>query len=252
MENKKEKNFFIRYSPTMLSLLAMCFGISAIRYSYESSFYISVILLLLACFIDGIDGKVSRALGVSSSFGVEIDSLADLVNFGVAPGFIIYFWKISEFENITLSWFPVLFLACCMAVRLARFNSDLSVKDQNDSLVKYFFRGMPAPAAAAMIIFPLVLTFAFGNGFYSTPIFVLINTLVIALYAGSVIPTLCFKKIEFSNLYNKLLKLLSLLLIIFICYSPWRGLSILGLIYVIILVISIFVYIKLNNNKKKI
>ena len=134
MKKNKEKNqlYFTKFVPTMLSLLALCFGISAIKYSYSGHIMLATSLLLIACFLDGIDGRIARFLKVSSDFGAQMDSLADLVNFGVAPGFILYCWKLNEMQLGFLSWFAVLLLACCMAIRLARFNVDLTTKDQND------------------------------------------------------------------------------------------------------------------------
>lgn len=253
MKIKKNKDrqqlYFVRFIPTLMSLLAMCCGVSAIKYSYAGSFMIAVSLLLFACFLDGIDGRVARFLNVSSDFGAEMDSLADLVNFGVAPGFIVYCWKLNEVECNGIAWAVVMLLACCMAIRLARFNVDLTTKDQNDPLVKYFFKGVPAPAAAGLVIFPLILNFKFGVGFWTSPTYVLINTLVIALLAGGTVPTPCFKKIKIAPQYRNLVLIIATMIAVLLVSSPWLAFSVIGLLYIVSIIIGIFVYLHFKKEK---
>lgn len=250
-KNKDGQLDFTRFVPTLLSLLALCCGVSAIKYGYTGKFMLATSLLLFACFLDGIDGRIARFLNVSSDFGAQMDSLADLVNFGVAPGFVVYCWKMNEVEFNGISWFAVMLLACCMAIRLARFNVDLTTKDQNDPLVKYFFKGVPAPAAAGLVILPLILSFRFGYGFWSEPIFVVVNTLVVALLAGGTLPTPCFKKIKISNQYRNLILILASILVILFVSEPWLAFSVIGALYVISIVIGIFVYLNFKKNKNK-
>lgn len=251
-KKKKEKGqlYFTKMIPTMLSLLALCFCISTIKYAYSGHLMLATSLLLIACFLDGIDGRIARLLNVSSDFGAQIDSLADMVNFGIAPGFILYCWKLSEVEWNLFSWFAVLLLACCMAIRLARFNIDLSTKDWNDPLVKYFFRGMPAPAVAAMSMFPIVLTFRFGYGFWNNPLLIVIYTIILALFAGSTLPTPCFKKVKISEKYKNLVLILVSMYIILLVMDPWLALSVLGILYTISIIISMFLYLNFKKNKK--
>ena len=249
-ENKDNQLDFVKFVPTLLSLLALCCGVSAIKYGYSGNYAIATSLLLFACFLDGIDGRIARLLNVFSDFGAQMDSLADLVNFGVAPGFLVYCWKMNEIELSGISWFAVMFLACCMAIRLARFNVDLTTKDQNNPLVKYFFRGIPAPAAAGLVVLPLVLNFQFGYGFWNEPCFVVINTLIIALLAGSTLPTPCFKKIKVKDNYKNLTLILSSILIIILLIRPWLAFSILGILYVISIIVGIFIYLNFKKNMK--
>lgn len=250
--NNKEKQMdFTKFVPTMMSLTALCFGISAIRLGYSGNFMMATAFLLFASFLDGIDGRIARYLNVSSDFGAQIDSLADLVNFGVAPGFVVYCWKMNELGIPTIAWFAVMFLACCMTIRLARFNVDLTTKDQNDPLVKYFFKGIPAPAAAGLVLLPLVLSLQFGYGFFSEPIFVVINTIAIALLAGGTIPTPCFKKIKIKDTYKNLILIISSIFIILLILEPWLAFSILGLIYVFSILIGFLIFMKLKNSGNK-
>jgi CDP-diacylglycerol--serine O-phosphatidyltransferase len=251
--------FIIRCIPTLLSLLAIWLGVSAIKYSLNGSFSIAATLLLSAAFLDGIDGRIARALNVSSDFGAQIDSLADNINFGVSPAFIMYFWKMNEFDINFVSWSVVLLLISCMTIRLARFNADLSIRDLDDPLVKYFFVGMPAPAVAAMVILPLVLSFQLGEGFWSTPIFVIMNTSVMALFAASKIPTPCFKHLHLTGVYNIIYKatlytLIALLLLGFVPqvpFTPWFSLTLLGIVYFITILIAIYVFLKILNLRRR-
>ena len=248
-EKKINEFLFVRFLPTMISLLAVCSCLTAIKFAYMGKFIFSVSLVLFSCFLDGIDGRVARFFGVSSNFGVEIDSLADAINFGVTPAFVIYFWKINEINFQYFYWFSVMLLSCCMIIRLARFNSDLTVKDQNSPLVKFFFVGMPAPAVAGMVLWPLILSFEFGNNhFYTSNCYVICNTILLALFAASRIPTPCFKKIKIPVNYKLLVLIFSVMFIILCFIKIWLALSLLGILYVISILIGIMVYL---NFKKK-
>jgi CDP-diacylglycerol--serine O-phosphatidyltransferase len=256
MKNNKKSNkdnqlYFTKFVPTLISLLALCFGLSAIRYGYSGNYILAATLILLAGFLDGIDGRIARFLNVSSDFGAQMDSLADAINFGVAPGFVVYCWKMNELELSGIAWFAVMLLACCMAIRLARFNVALTTKDQNDPLVKYFFTGIPAPAAACLVIFPMVLNFQFGYGFWSEPIFVVANTILIALLAASTVPTPCFKKIKISERYKNIVLIIATMFIILLVLRPWLALSVLGTAYIASIVLGIFVFLNFKKAKNK-
>ena len=251
-KNNKDQMSIVKFViPTMLSLLAICCGISAIRYSYSGNFILASSLILIACFIDGIDGRIARFLNAASTFGAEMDSLADVINFGVAPGFVVYCWKMNEIGIDVVAWFVVLLMACCMAIRLARFNADLTTKDQNDPLVKYFFKGIPAPAAAALAIWPLVLFFRFGQGIWSEPIFVVANTTILALLAGSTIPTPCLKKVKIPTGFKNVVLIISTMFVITLILDPWMALSILGTAYLALIVIGLFFYLHFKRQKSK-
>lgn len=250
-KNKDKQLYFFKLIPNMISLLALCFGISSIKMAYSGYFMTAVSFILFACFLDGIDGRVARFLNVSSDFGVQIDSLADLVNFGIAPGFIVYCWKMNEIGIDIFSWAVVLMLGCCMALRLARFNVATKVEDKENPLVKYFFTGMPAPAVACMVVFPAILSFQFGYGFFSNPVFVIVNTFVMALFAASTIPTPCLKKIKISDKYKHLVLIIASLWLILLVVEPWLALSILGLLYIISIVVGIFVFMNFKKNQNK-
>ena len=252
---KVNKQFnFAKFLPTFLSLLAVCCGVTAIKSAFEQNFYLSVSLILFDCFLDGIDGRVARFFQVSSAFGAEIDSLADLVNFGVAPGFVLYCYTKDSILATNLdkiSWFAVMLLVCCMAIRLARFNVDRVTKNHDDPLVKYFFVGMPAPAVAAMSIWPIVLNFEFGPiGFWNCPTYIIIDTIILALFAGSKIPTPCFKKIKIPNNIKGFIQIVFNMYVVLLFIKPWLALSILGLSYILSIIIGLFVNLNFRKNRK--
>ncbi len=247
---KTEKSFFIKSIPTLISLLALCLAITAIKISFAGNFSLAAILTLIACFLDGVDGRVARKLGVSGGFGMEMDSLADMVNFGVAPGFVLYFWKMHELQCGFLSWFAVLLLACCMAIRLARFNVATGAKNQDNPLIKYFFVGMPAPAVASLMMFPPVLTFQFGEGFWSAPLFVTLYNIMLALLAASKVPTPCFKKIKIADKLKKPLLISVILYLLLLTFEIWLALSLLGTLYILSIFVGIRFYLNFKKNSR--
>jgi CDP-diacylglycerol---serine O-phosphatidyltransferase len=150
--------------PTSMTVLAICAGLTSIKFAYDGRPHISVVLLAVAAVLDGLDGKVARILDASSPMGKEIDSLADAVNFGVAPALVVYVSLLSTFPA---GWIVTLLYATCIALRLARFNALLD----DATLPTYsreFFVGMPAPAGAGMAILPLVAKVQFGDGWWTS------------------------------------------------------------------------------------
>lgn len=206
----------------------------------------AVSLLLLAGFLDGVDGRLARFLHCSSEFGAQLDSLIDFVNFGIVPGFIIYIWVNSITDIYGFDWALVLFFAMSMAFRLARFNVALDKTAVNKTLEKYFFQGMPAPCSAAMSILPLVLSFQFGEDhFFTNPNVVLFYTYLIAIIAISTIPTVSIKKIPVKNKYAALTLVILGLIVCGLILEPWLTLAAIGITYLTSIPVTIFYYFKL-------
>ncbi|MBR2141510.1 MAG: phosphatidylcholine/phosphatidylserine synthase [Rickettsiales bacterium] len=255
---KEEKSSFEIYKliPHMITMSALCLGLFAVRLAIIGNFEAAGICVIISCLCDGIDGNVARRLNASSEFGAQMDSLADFFNFGIAPGFIVYFWKMEEFDAIKkVAWFPVLLLAICMTIRLARFNVALTNEDHENPLNKYFFKGVPAPMAASLVLFPMVVSFEFPEfTIFSNPLFVIINTTVVALLAGSVIPTPCLKKVKFKSSQKQLLLMTIGVLLIGLLIKVWLFSSIICFMYIIMIFIGWGYYYKfykeLNGNKK--
>src|SRR3954464_1176021 len=142
--------------PNLITLLALCAGLTAIRLAFEQRLEWAGAAIVFAAMLDGIDGRVARMLKGTSKFGAELDSLADFVNFGVAPALILYFWGLHELGNA--GWIAAMVLAICAGLRLARFN--VMVDDPNrPAWAGNFFVGMPAPGGAITVLLPLYLYF---------------------------------------------------------------------------------------------
>lgn len=140
--------------PNLVTLLALSMGLTAIRFAIEGQFETAVVAVIAAAILDGLDGRIARALRSTSRFGAELDSLADFVAFGVAPALILYFWGLHEIKSF--GWFAALVFAIAAALRLARFN--VMIDDPNrPSWQAHFFTGMPAPAGAIVGLLPLYL-----------------------------------------------------------------------------------------------
>lgn len=246
MEKKEKQFYLIRLIPNMLTMSALCMGLFAIRMAIIENYQLAIVCVAIACFLDTIDGRVARKLNVSSDIGAQLDSLADFLNFGIAPGFIMYFWKMNEYDKlIGIAWIPVLVLAVCMAIRLARFNVGLTDNDPNNPLNKYFFQGVPAPMAALFVAIPIIVSFEFENlSFVQDPMFVIINTIISGLLAASTIPTPCVKKVKVSVTYKYILLLLFTCLFIMTLIRPWLTFIIIYLGYIIGIFIGWKYYIR--------
>jgi CDP-diacylglycerol--serine O-phosphatidyltransferase len=181
--------------PNLITLLALCAGLTAIRLAFEQRLEWAVAAIVFAALLDGIDGRVARMLKGTSRFGAELDSLADFVNFGVAPALILYFWGLHELGNA--GWIATMVLAICAGLRLARFN--VMIDDPNrPAWTANFFVGMPAPAGAITALLPLYLHFL---GVLGTPRFsvvapiTFIYTLGIAFLMVSRLPVFSGKRV---------------------------------------------------------
>ncbi|MGH2342118.1 CDP-diacylglycerol--serine O-phosphatidyltransferase [Segnochrobactraceae bacterium EtOH-i3] len=180
--------------PSLVTLLAICSGLTAIRMSIEGRYDFAIGAVVLAAILDGIDGRVARLLKSTSKFGAELDSLADFVNFGVAPALILYAFVLDQLRSF--GWIVALVLAISGALRLARFNATL--EDPNrPAWTSAFFVGIPAPAGALTVLLPVYL---WQLGLIEpdqkgTAMVVAIYTLIIGFLMVSKLPTLSGKKL---------------------------------------------------------
>jgi CDP-diacylglycerol--serine O-phosphatidyltransferase len=178
--------------PNLITLLALCAGLTAIRLSVESRLDLALAAIVFAALLDGIDGRIARLLKGTSRFGAELDSLADFVNFGVAPALILYFWGLQELKSA--GWIAALVFAICAALRLARFN--VMIDDPNQpAWAGNFFTGIPAPAGAITVLLPIYLNFlGVSNGLVTIWI-TFLYTLTIALLMVSRLPVFSGKHV---------------------------------------------------------
>ena len=142
--------------PNFITLLAICAGLTAIRLSTEGRMELAVAAIVFAAVLDGLDGRVARMIKGQSKFGAELDSLADFVNFGVAPGLILYFWQLHELNNV--GWIAAMMFAISGGLRLARFNATMDDPNKPVFAANYF-TGVPAPAGAITVLLPIYLAF---------------------------------------------------------------------------------------------
>ena len=173
--------------PNFVTLLGLCWGLTSIRMSIEGRWELALGGIVLAALLDGVDGRVARYLKASSRFGAELDSLADFVNFGVAPAILLFTWGLQDMKSI--GWICVLLFALASAMRLARFN--VASDDEKPKWQSNYFTGMPTPAAAIVVLLPLYL-FHLGldlRGSRGLQAIMLLYTLAVALMMVSSLPT---------------------------------------------------------------
>lgn len=183
--------------PNIITIAGLCAGLSAVRFAMLGRWELAVGLLIAAAIIDGMDGRLARMLGATSTFGAQLDSLADFVSFGVAPALVMYLWQMENVRG--LGWLVVLFFASCTALRLARFNTSIFEDESKEESPEDFFTGVPAPAGAMLCVLPLVLSFQFGNSFFANPWVCIVYVACIALLMVSTVSTLSAKKFKIPS-----------------------------------------------------
>ncbi|NVN86900.1 MAG: CDP-diacylglycerol--serine O-phosphatidyltransferase [Rhodopseudomonas sp.] len=221
--------------PNVITLLAICAGLTAIRLSTEGRMELAVAAIVFAAVLDGIDGRVARMIKGQSKFGAELDSLADFVNFGVAPGLILYFWQLHDLNNV--GWIAAMIFAISGGLRLARFNATMD--DPNKpAFAANFFTGVPAPAGAITVLLPIYLAFLGAP----TPPAVLtaLYTLVIAVLMVSRLPVFSGKTVRMRVPPEMVLPVF-VAVVFFIALLigyPWHILSMCSVLYLLSLPIG--------------
>jgi CDP-diacylglycerol--serine O-phosphatidyltransferase len=228
------------FFPNLVTIISLCFGMSAIRYSLESRWELAVGLLVTSAFLDGMDGRLARMLNASSKFGAELDSLTDFINFGVAPAFILYNWSLQYFPVKAVGWAVALIFTICGAFRLARFNSGLALDDVK--MDKYFV-GIPAPCGAGLTLIPIMVSFQYEFFlFKTTPEILAIYLLVIGFLMASQIPTISVKHVEVSNKMIFPTLFLCTIFIVSLLLKPWIVLPLMGVVYIATIPFSVLCY----------
>ena len=183
IENKKEFKLISKKNPrsllpNTLTIFSVCLGLSSIKFALDANYAMSVIAIAFAAILDTLDGRVARLIKGTSKVGKELDSLTDVISFGVAPSFIMYFWAINEIGKI--GWLFILIYTVCCALRLARFN--LTTIEEHENWKINFFQGVPSPAAAGLVLMPLILSlsglFQIENTAIMTSIVILITSIL--------------------------------------------------------------------------
>ena len=248
LENKKEFKLISEKNPrsllpNTLTIFGVCLGLSSIKFALDANYVMAIIAIVFAAILDTLDGRVARLIKGTSKVGKELDSLTDVISFGVAPGFIMYFWTLNEIGK--LGWMFVLIYAVCCALRLARFN--LAVIEENESWKINFFEGVPSPAAAGLVLLPLILSLSgflqFGNYTVLSSIVILTTSILMV----SKVPTYSLKKIIIPRKLAIFLLLGIGVYVSLIIFYTFETLFVSGLIYIILIPVSFFHFKYLNK-----
>ena len=214
--------------PNLLTVLALCSGLTAVRFALSEQWQAAVAAIMVAAVLDGLDGRLARLLGGGSKFGAELDSLSDFLSFGAAPAVVVYTWSTHELGGI--GWAAGLVLAVCSALRLARFNTALEDPDKPAFAYNYFV-GVPAPAGGGLALLPMMISFEWAGSPFGGPVFTSIWMVVIGLLMVSRFPTFAFKKVKVPHAYVLPTLLGAGLLTAALFSSPWLTLIGLGIVY---------------------
>ena len=232
--------------PNMLTLIGVCIGLTSIRFALDERFELAIIAIIFAALIDGLDGRIARLIKGTSKVGKELDSLTDMISFGVAPAFIMYFWKLNTLGRF--GWLLCLIYVICVALRLARFNVNTG---QAPSWRDNFFEGVPSPAGGILVLTPLIFSltsFNFININYDiiVPLFFISTSLLLI----SKFPSYSFKKIVIQRKATIFLLFGIVLFFGLLLIYPFNVISISAIIYLSILPISFFHYQKLKKQNE--
>jgi len=229
--------------PNIFTLVGVCIGLTSIKFAFDGKFELAVIAIIVAGIIDGLDGRIARLIGGASKVGKELDSLTDVISFGVAPAFIMYFFVMKDLGRI--GWLISLIYVVCVALRLARFNitsnADPSWRDN-------FFEGVPSPAGGILVLMPLIYSFSeiqFFNFNYN--VLVPVFFLVISVLLISKIPTYSLKKIVVRRSITVFLLFSIVLFFGLLLIFTFNTILIAGIIYLLVIPISSMHFLSLKK-----
>lgn len=232
--------------PNMITLLALCSGLTAIRMGLEGRFELAIAAIIVAAVLDALDGRVARMLKGVSRFGAELDSLVDFVNFGVAPALLLYIWTLQELKSI--GWIAVLAFALCMALRLARFNVQLDDPDKPVWKTN-FFTGVPAPAGAALLLLPIYLDKLGLPYIMDARVLIVVFCAAMAFLLISRIPTYSGKLLGQRVKRDAVLPILIVVVLFaaILLSFPWATLTTISLLYLAAIPFGMIRYSKLEK-----
>ena len=243
VSNKKTRMIL----PNAITLIGVCIGLTSIKFAIDGKFVIAIIAILFAGLMDALDGRIARLIKGTSKMGKELDSLGDVISFGVAPALIMYFWNLQYLDK--LGWFVCLTYVICVALRLARFNIN---SDEEPSWKDNFFEGMPSPAGGIIVLMPLIFSFSGYGSFFTKinyDIVVPLFFIVVSILLISTIPTYSFKKIVIPRSLTKFLLFGIVLFFGALLVYTFKILAVTCLIYICLIPISYFHYKKIKKEK---
>jgi len=229
----------VKLIPNLLTLMSLIIGLNSLKAALDGNWEKSVVCIIIAAIIDGIDGRVARFLHATSPFGAELDSLCDFANFGIFPVFILYLWLLPMVHP-GLLWNATVIYAICMVIRLARFNTNLA-SNANDPVQKIFFTGVPAPIGAVLVLMPLMLSFELISklNIRSYGFIIPFYVIGISLLLASKIPTFSLKHIHISKEQVWLVMLTFAIFTMEMLLYPWYIIPFMLIMYVMSIPFSI-------------
>ncbi len=230
--------------PNILTLLALCAGMTSIRFALDERWEAAAYAIVAAAILDTLDGRVARMLKGSSKFGAELDSLSDFISFGVAPALILYLWALQDSGRF--AWILALLLGACCALRLARFNTMLDDPDA-PPWKPQFFTGTPAPAGAGLALLPMVLSFLIGDDIVRRPEVVGVVMLIVAALLVSRVPTYSFKKSKVGSRWVLPTMIIVVLIAAAAISAPWATLTTVLVLYIVSIPFSMRSHAKLSR-----
>ncbi len=229
--------------PNILTLVGVCIGLSSIKFSLDGKYDLAVIAIVVAGVLDGLDGRVARLIKGTSKVGKELDSLTDVISFGVAPAFIMYFWSLNSLGKF--GWLLCLIYVVCVALRLARFNVN---SNEESSWRDNFFEGIPSPAGGILVLMPLTYSLS-DFGFFNVNFNILVPVffVVVSFLLISKIPTYSLKKIVVPRTMTIFLLFTIVLFFGLLLIYTFKVMIISGILYLFFIPISILHYLRLNK-----
>ncbi len=233
--------------PNAITLIGVCIGLSSIKFALDGKFALAIIAILFASLMDALDGRIARLIKGTSKMGKELDSLGDVISFGVAPAFIMYFWNLQYLDK--LGWFVCLIYVVCVALRLARFNVSSS---EEPSWKDNFFEGVPSPAGGIIVLMPLILSFSgFGEIFFKINYDVMVPVffIIVSVLLISTIPTYSFKKIVIPRTMTKFLLFGIVIFFGALLVYTFKVLAVSSFLYLCLIPVSYFHFRKIKKKK---
>ena len=231
--------------PNMLTLIGVCIGLSSIKFALDEKFELAIIAIIFAALIDGLDGRIARLIKGTSKVGKELDSLTDVISFGVAPSFVMYFWLLNNLGKF--GWLLCLIYVVCVALRLARFNVS---SNEEPSWRDNFFEGVPSPAGGILVLMPLIFSLSeFDFFIISYNILVPVFFISVSFLLISKFPTYSLKKIIIPRSMTVFLLFGIVLFFGLLLIYPFKVIFLSGFIYLSLIPISFLHYRKINKQK---
>ena len=253
MENKKNIKLVLGNTqrsllPNTITIIGVCIGLCSIKFALDSRFDLAIIAITFAAIFDSLDGRIARLIRGTSKVGKELDSLTDVISFGVAPGLILYFWTLNQLGKI--GWMLVLIYTVCCALRLARFN--ISSSEITEAWKINFFEGVPSPAGAGIVLLPVIISL---SNFFTLPNQTLVSAgliFVVSVLMVSKLPTYSLKKIVIPRSVTVFLLLGISIFFGFLIAFTFETLLFAGAVYLLSIPVSCFHYLNTKAKNKNI